>query len=87
MGTNIDLLREGLMNYSQALSEQNRQLSDEFRNLQSCWAALREAYEGRGAEEFAESWARSADWFENYFEEIVRMSGFVEERAENLRNL
>ena len=87
MATNVDALREGLANYRETLEINNNRLSATFANLQVTWLSLRQEYEGSGAEEFGKAWAGSAQWFEQYFQQIRVMTAFLEERSENLKQL
>jgi hypothetical protein len=87
MAINVDELRNGLTDYRETLRLSNDKLAQEFDNLQQNWLALRQTYEGQGAEEFAYAWAQTAEWFEKYFDEIRGMTAYLEERTEQLHKL
>ena len=87
MATNVDKLFVELTEYRMVLEKQNTLLSEEFRQLEESWMALRQDYEGRAADEFAHAWESTTRWFENYFEQLHLMTQFISERAENLPHL
>ena len=87
MAINVDLLSNGLVDYRETLRISNDKLTQEFEGLQQSWQALRQHYEGQGAEEFAYAWAGTAEWFESFFEQTRNMTAFLEERTNQLNKL
>ena len=80
MATNIDLLRNGLIDYASSLAAHNKVLTEDFKNLSENFVAVNQSYEGQAAETFKNSWLATAQWFTEYINETSMLIQFLEER-------
>lgn len=87
MGLDIDKLVEGLLNYNQSLNKDLQKLRDDFDALMSTYLTLNQEYEGQEAEEFKNSWDKTAKWFEEYIGSAIKLSKTLEERIGSLKEL
>jgi uncharacterized protein YukE len=85
MGLDIDKLRDGLLNYNQSLNKHLQKLRDDYDALMSFYLRLNQEYEGQAAEEFKNSWDKTAKWFEEYIANASNLSKTLEERIESLK--
>ena len=76
----LDRLRE----YRAGLKAQLGRLSDELQQLEAARAALDSVFEGDGAEEFRQSWQRTADRFRIYIEEGTLLANGLDARIADL---
>ncbi|MBX3255546.1 MAG: hypothetical protein KF862_15530 [Chitinophagaceae bacterium] len=81
MGTNIDLLRNGLNDYIGSLTMHNQMLNEDFKNLSEIFTSVNQAYEGHAAEAFKNSWLATAQWFQEYIRETTLLIRFLQERV------
>lgn len=85
MGLDVDKLRAGLLNYNHSLERHVQKLRDDFDSLKSFYHRLNQEYEGQAAEEFKNSWDKTAMWFEEYITDAERLSRTLEDRIESFR--
>lgn len=86
MGTNVDLLREGLNAYNQSLEKHVIRLREDFDSLMNGFYHLNQEYEGQAADEFKTAWKNTANWFQEYMDSTQSLSVFLEERITSLNN-
>ena len=80
MATNVDLLRNGLIDYVASLTAHNQILNEDFKNLAQNFAAVNQSYESQAAEAFKNSWVATAQWFTEYINETALLIQFLQER-------
>ena len=87
MALDVDRLRSGLEEYRKSLERQQSQLANDFRELESLFAALFAAYGGRMAKELHHDWSRTAQWFEMYLHATKNLGQHLVERTDELKHL
>jgi hypothetical protein len=87
MATDVDRLRAGLEEYRASLGRHLARLSRDYEQVQHCWRALDQEYEGRAAEEFRQRWRKTSEWFKDYESALRTMIAMLETRSQELRGL
>lgn len=87
MPTDVDRLRLGLESYAASLRRHLALLLHDYEQVQRCWRALDEEYEGRAAEVFRHRWREVAEWFHAYESALRTMIAMLEARSQELRGL
>ena len=82
--TDATKLRTGLEAYRDALVQHLATLRDHHGQMQVAWGRLRDGYQGRGAEAFAEVWARSDGRFREYIDASGRIKQVLEGQIDKL---
>lgn len=87
MGLDIDKLLNGLINYKDCLSRHLLKLQEDFDLLMNTFLKLNQEYAGQRAEDFKNSWNRTARWFESYIDNAKILCKNLQDRIESLRKV
>lgn len=85
MGLDVDRLLDGLTTYRNSLYMHLQKLQEDFDLLMNTYYGLNLQYEGAEAEEFKNSWHKTAIWFETYADNAKQLCKTLEDRIESLR--
>ena len=83
--TDTKILLEHLQEYSKQLSGHLLVLEERHETLGAAWAALREVYEGTGAEVFAEAFEAASGRLRDYATAGAEISRLLAREVEKLR--
>lgn len=83
--TDATKLRLGLEAYRDALVQHLTSLGEQHTRMATAWGRLREGYQGRGAEAFAEVWERSDTRFREYIDSSAAIRQIIENQLERLQ--
>lgn len=81
------ILLAGLEQYCRALDKHLTNLQAEYQQLDNTWRGFSAVYQGDAADEFREGWMRTAQRFQEYIEQTLRISQILEARIEALRGV
>jgi len=84
---NVALLLAALENYRAVIGDVHTAVREAHLELDAAYRALRDSYDGEGAEEFHAAWQRSGDAIGAYTEGVPPLVELLEEKVEQLRAL
>lgn len=84
MAIDLDILRQGLIEYRQSLLANHRTLRVDYDQIQGTFLHLNSVYEGQAAETFKSAGRATAEWFEGYLTETQLLIQLLDERLEAL---
>ncbi|GAB6041853.1 hypothetical protein [Endothiovibrio diazotrophicus] len=77
-------LRQGLEVYRQTLIDHRYRLTVNFEEVTRYFFSLQQTLGGQSAENFNQSFERTAQWFHSYLDETGQLLTFLTERLEKL---
>ena len=81
---NVDLLREGLSDYLEALRSHLQAIEQSADEAQSSFANLMTKQAGIAAEDYRSAWEPARSWLQDYVGGATRLAHLLEERLAEL---
>lgn len=82
---NPTLLLAALENFATTIGASQQHVRDAYGDLDSAYRALRDAWEGEGADEFFNAWSTAGDAIVAYTDQMPALAALLESKVDELR--